>query len=1066
MAAVRAAAYASLVPTCSNCGRENPDDASFCMACATPLTPAMYAREVRKTVTALFCDLVGSTALAERNDPEVLKPILRGYFEEMRAAVERHGGLVEKFIGDAVVAVFGIPQAHEDDALRAVRAAVEMRERLASLGAGAPVELMCRIGLTTGEVLVGREDQPPIGDTMNTAARLESAAEPGEILIGETTYRLVQDAVVAEPVEPLALKGKSEAVPVFRLLQVASLSPMRTRHLDAPMVGRTRERVLLEQAFERAVSDRDCQLFTVLGAAGAGKSRLVEEFLAGLDGSLVLRGRCLPYGDGITYFPVIGAMKEALGIADFDDETSVYERIHAAVAGQDHADVIAANLAKLLGAGEGGAPEETFWAIRRFLEVRGDNQPVVVVFDDIHWGEATFLDLVEHIADWSRDAAIVLLCMARPDLLDVRPGWAGGKTNAATISLAPLSETECAELIDHLLGSSELPEGIRSRITGVAEGNPLFVEEMLRMLIDDRLLSRDGERWISVGDIADVSVPPTISALLSARLDRLSEPERTVIEAAAVCGKEFHHSALLELSSLGRQDLDGHLRSLVRRELVTPERSLLAGEDAFRFRHLLIRDAAYDTIPKRERAQLHEAFAAWLERVAGERVAEQEEILGYHLERAYRLRMELDPDDDRGLELARAAATHLAAGGRRSYARGDTEGAITLFSRAVDLLPVTDPERVRYGIELGNSLAWGGREVNAIEVLAEADRAAAATGDLGLAMHASLALTDIGSWRDFAAWVRWKPEAERAIEVFEPAGDDAGLARAWFLLAWDHNVRFHFADRDRAVLRALAHAEMAGDRRLRTELLIMWCGSPVWGPTSVTEGLARCEEVLVRGAGSREIEAEVARTRAALEAMRGNIAKARDLYSHGKAVIDELGRPVMSGFAVQEGWYIEMLARDFHRAEDLTRSEYGRLVEADSLPLQDITRDLLALSLCAQGRFEEADVLARETEEIVFEIGDVVAENVWRRVRARSFSARGDHREAVRLAREADALFKGTDALNDHGECLLDLADVLRAAGDHDEAGEAARAALNLYEQKENVVESARAKAFLAELTG
>jgi class 3 adenylate cyclase/tetratricopeptide (TPR) repeat protein len=1063
VAAVRAAAYASHVLACPNCGRENPDDASFCMACATPLTPATPAREVRKTVTALFCDLVGSTALAERHDPEVLKPILRSYFEEMRATVERHGGFVEKFIGDAVVAVFGIPQVHEDDALRAVRAAVEMRERLASLGADAPVELGCRIGLTTGEVLVGKEDQPPIGDTMNTAARLQSVAEPGEILIGETTYRLVQDAVVAEPVEPLALKGKSEAVPAFRLLQVASLSPMRTRHLDAPMVGRTRERVLLEQAFERAASDRDCQLFTVLGAAGAGKSRLVEEFLSGLDEGLVLRGRCLPYGDGITYFPVVGAMKEALGIADFDDESSVRERIHAAVAGQDHADVIAANLAKLLGAGEGGAPEETFWAIRRFLEVRGEDQPVVVVFDDIHWGESTFLDLVEHIADWSRDAAILLLCMARPDLLDVREGWAGGKTNATTISLAPLSETECAELIDHLLGSSDLPVDVRARITGVAEGNPLFVEEMLRMLIDDGLLARDGGGWTPAQDIADVSVPPTISALLSARLDRLSEPERALIEAAAVCGKEFHRGALLELSSHGRGDVDVHLRSLVRRELVTPERSLLPGEDAYRFRHLLIRDAAYDAIPKRERADLHQAFAGWLERVAGERLAEQEEILGYHLEQAYRLRVELGSKDDREPELATTAAAHLAAAGSRSYARGDTVGAIALFSRAVDLLPVTDPERVRYGIELGISLAWGGREVRAIEVLAEADEAAAAIGDLGLAMHASLALTDIRSWRQPRAWLELKPVSERAIEVFELVADDVGLAHACYLLAWDHNIRFHFAEKDRAVLRGLAHAETAGDRRLRAQLLSMWCGS-TWGPTSVTEGLARCEEVLVRGAGSREIEADVARTRAAFEAMRGDIAKAREQYSQGKAVIDELGRPLMSAFAMQEGWYIEMLARDFRRAEDLTRSEYGRLVEADSLALQGITRDLLALSLCAQGRFEEADVLAREAEREASGVGDVVVENVWRRVRARSFSARGDHREAVRLAREADALFEGTDALIDHGECLLDLAEVLRAAGDHDEAVEAARGALALYEQKENVVEAGRAKHFLAEL--
>jgi class 3 adenylate cyclase len=531
---------------CRNCERENPDEAAFCMACATRLEPAAPTREVRKTVTALFCDLVGSTTLAEQHDPEVLKPLLQRYFEEMRTAIERHGGTVEKFIGDAIVAVFGMPRVHEDDALRAVRAAVEMRERFASPADG-PVGLAGRIGITTGEVLVAGPEQPLIGDTMNTAARLQAAAEPGEILIGEPTYRLVQDAVVAETVEPLTLKGKADPVPAYRLVQVASLSPMRTRRLDAPMVGRAREGALLEQAFERTVSDRACQLFTVLGAAGAGKSRLVEEFLSSLDGADVMRGRCLPYGEGITYFPVAEAMKEALGLADFDDESSVREAIHAAVAGEDHADAITANLAKLLGAGEGGAAEETFWAIRRFLEVWGRARPVVVVFGDIHWGESTFLDLVEHVADWSRDASILLLCMARPDLLDVRPTWAGGKTNATTISLAPLSDRECVELIDHLLGSSGLPEDVRDRITAVAEGNPLFVEEMLRMMIDDGLLARDGDRWVAAEALEEVTVPPTISALLSTRLDRLLDDERALLERAAICGKEFHRGAVVEM---------------------------------------------------------------------------------------------------------------------------------------------------------------------------------------------------------------------------------------------------------------------------------------------------------------------------------------------------------------------------------------------------------------------------------------------------------------------------------------------------------------------------------------
>jgi len=1049
---------------CPSCRRENPEEAAFCMACATSLAPAAPAREERKTVTVLFCDLVGSTTLAERHDPEVLRPLLQRYFEEMRSAVERHGGRVEKFIGDAVVAVFGMPQVHEDDALRAVRAATEMRERLASFADGSAVELVCRIGLTTGEVLVGGEDQPPVGDTMNTAARLQSVAEPGEILIGEPTYRLVQDAVVAEPVEPLELKGKTEPVPAYRLQQVASLSPMRTRRLDAPMVGRARERALLQQAFERTVSDRACQLFTVLGAAGAGKSRLVEEFLAPLDHADVMRGRCLPYGDGITYFPVAEAMKETLGLADFDDGSAVRDKIHAAVAEEEHAEEITVNLAKLLGAGEGGAPEETFWAIRRFLEARGRERAAVVVFDDIHWGESTFLDLVEHVADWSRDATILLLCMARPDLLDERPAWAGGKTNATTISLAPLTELECAVLIDHLLGSSGLPVEVRDRITTVSEGNPLFVEEMLRMLIDDELLARDGDRWVPAGPLEDVSVPPTISALLSARLDRLSEPERAVLERAAICGKGFHRGAVVELlPDAARHDADVHLRSLVRKELVGPERSLLPGEDAYRFRHLLIRDAAYDAIPKHERADLHEAFAGWLERVAGDRVAEQEEILGYHLEQAYRLRVELGHVGDADRVIALRASERLGSAGRRSYARGDTAAAVNLLSRAVDLAPPEGVDRVRLGLELGRSLAWAGQEVKALEVLEEVDRAAGAIRDRALQMHAALALVEFRAWRDPLTWVEWRPTAERAIEVFEQAGDEAGLARAWSVLAWFQVMSNRFAEADLAAESGLVHARAARDRSLELELL-GHLANVVWGSVTVTEGLARCEGLHVQAGGNRSLDGMLMAHRASLIAMRGDFDEARRMYAEGKAITDELGRPTESAFAVQEGWYIEMLAREFQRAESLTRADYERLQAADSRALLDITRDMMALAICAQGRFEEAEELSRETERQPLTPDDVTGQNMWRRVRARALSARGEHEEAVRLAREAEALFEGTDALVDHGEALLDLAGVLRAAGQVEEAATAAREALVLYERKENVVEAARAKEFLEEL--
>jgi len=506
VAAVRAAAYASNVLACPNCGRENPDDASFCMACATPLTRATPAREIRKTVTIVFCDVTGSTALGERLDPESLRDVQSRYFDAMRAAIERHGGTVEKYIGDAVMAVFGIPQLHEDDALRAARAAADMREGLAALNKelerdrGVTIEV--RIGVNTGEVVAGASATDPAivtGDAVNVAARLEQRAAPGDVLIGEATYRLVREAVEAEPVQPLDLKGKAEPVGAWRLVGVREVVSGIPRHLDSPMVGRERQLGQLRQAFEAAEGDQACQLFTILGPAGVGKSRLVQEFVSGLgERAAVLQGRCLPYGEGITYFPVVETVKQAAGLADFDLPDVVEAKVCSVLQGDEHQQLVCRRVSQLMGAADAAAGEDTFWAIRRFFEASARERPLVLVFDDIHWGEATFLDLVEHIADWSRGSPILLLCMARPDLLDLRPGWAGGKLNAATVSLEPLSEDQSATLIANLLGSSELPSQVASRIVETAEGNPLFVEETLAMLVDDGLVAREDGRWVAV----------------------------------------------------------------------------------------------------------------------------------------------------------------------------------------------------------------------------------------------------------------------------------------------------------------------------------------------------------------------------------------------------------------------------------------------------------------------------------------------------------------------------------------------------------------------------------------
>src|SRR5580765_1634927 len=644
---------------CNRCGTSNPEHAKFCLECAAPLVVESVASEVRKTVTIVFCDITGSTSLGESVDPESLRGLLASYFERMKAIVERHGGPVEKFIGDAVMAVFGVPVLHEDDALRALRAAAEMRDALPSLG------VQARIGVNTGEVVAGTGERLVTGDAVNVAARLEQAAPPNEVYVGAQTVQLAHAAVDVEPVEPLALKGKSEPVEAFRLVAVRGLEETR-RVFDAPFVGREREQRLLREAFDGAAADRACQLFTLLGVAGVGKSRLVAEFLRGVDATLV-RGRCLSYGEGITYWPVVEAVKQLR-----PNERELDPRV-------------AGPLAVLLG-GEGVASrEEIAFAVRRLFEEAARERPLVVVWDDLHWAEDAFLDLVEHVADWSRDAPILLLCMARPELLDRRPGWAGGKLHAATVLLEPLGRDASDRLLGELAGDVEA--GLRERILAAAEGNPLFVEEMVAM--------------VAASPGAEVTVPPSIHALLSARLDQLPRAERAALERGAVEGQVFHRSAVQALAPDDPQ-VSARLLGLVRKELVRPERAVLPDDDAFRFRHILIRDAAYDSLPKATRAELHERFARWVDE-RGTDLVELDEIVGHHLEQACRYREELRLDGERTHELAVQASGRLAAGGRGARARDDARSAAVLLARACRLRSDRDECRAGLLVELADA---------------------------------------------------------------------------------------------------------------------------------------------------------------------------------------------------------------------------------------------------------------------------------------------------------------------------------------------------------------------------
>src|SRR5438093_1343520 len=619
------------MPLCANCGQDNPEGARFCSACGRPLEAAAPPREVRKVVTIVFSDVTGSTSLGERLDPESMRRVMARYFEEMKAALESHGGTVEKFIGDAVMAVFGIPVLHEDDALRAVRAALEMRERLDRLNEDLErdrgLSILTRTGINTGEVVAGdpASGQTLVtGDPVNVAARLEQAAQPGEILIGEGTHRLLRDAVDAERIAPLSLKGKGEPVAAFRLHQVRPGAEAVRRRIDSPMVGRDRQLSLLNQTFDAAAMDRACHLFTVIGSPGVGKSRLVQEFVAAIsERATVLRGRCLPYGEGITYWPVAEMVKQAAVVTDDDAPDAASAKVAALLPGEEGG-LVTERLIQAMGFTEAAAPaEELAWAFRKLLETLARIRPVVPVFDDIHWAEPTLLDLIDHVTDWSRDAPILLVSIARQELLDLRQGWGGGKRNATTIQLEPLTE-------------------------------------------------------------------------------RATEPLRP--------------------------EVGSHLMTLVRKEFIRPDHSDFARESAFRFRHILIRDAAYNGMPKETRARMHEAFSTWLERAAGERVAEYEEVLGYHLEQAYRYRVELGTVDDEARAMADRAARHLAVAGRRALNRSDFTAAVGLLGRSSELLPPDDPLGLELRVDLGQAFLDLGDFAKADPVLDVVTERAGAAG--------------------------------------------------------------------------------------------------------------------------------------------------------------------------------------------------------------------------------------------------------------------------------------------------------------------------------------------------
>jgi class 3 adenylate cyclase/tetratricopeptide (TPR) repeat protein len=977
------------------------------MSCAAPLA-VEQAREQRKVVTVLFCDLVGSTALGESTDPEALRARMRRYFEDLRVILERHGGTVEKFVGDAVMAVFGIPVSHEDDALRAVRAASEMRLAIAEHG------LEARIGVNTGEVVVGGEGETLVtGDAVNVAARLEQAAASGEALIGAETRMLVRDAIVAEEVEPLVLKGKSEPVAAFRLLEVIGDAAALARHLETPLVGRERERQRLWRDYEDAVADRTCRLFTLLGPAGIGKSRLVADFLERVgDSADVLRGRCLHYGEGITYWPLVEILI-AIGVEP---------------------DLVI-----------GTSPPETQLAFRRLLESRAAERAQVVVIDDLQWAEPVFVDLVEHIADLSRDAPIVLLCVARTELLDLRPGWGGGKLNSTSLLLEPLGEDECSVLMGRLIGDAELDDGLRERITSTSGGNPLYVEEMLAMVREH-------------GGVGEIAVPPTIHALLQARIDSLDGDVRVVMERGSVEGEVFHRGAVAELSpDPVRGDVASHLATLVRKELIRSTSSTFPEDEGFRFRHLLIRDAAYESLPKASRAELHERFADWLEQ---HDLVEADEIVGYHLEQAHRYRSELDPADPALAALAGRASQRLGAAGSGALDRGDFGAGRTLIRRAVAMLPHGDPRRYALAPDLAFALWESGDSEEAAAVLEGAhnapDRVVAAIAAI---VGCTIDLTSIGS---LSAEER-RARLETAREILDAADNDLGLGLYWWGVAAEHWVSLRAAETVAACERGIYHFRRAG-AVARTEDLIGWIPSGyTLGPTPVAEALGRIDALYQGGSGSilREAAAAAARTR--LLAMQGDIAGAREFQRVAQETLRTAGMAVTAAAQTMYSAWIEERAGDVAAQEQALRGGLAELEALGERPFAATIAVYIAGCLYQQGRFDEVRELCavvREKSPPDDLVNFVHADALEGCLLAHD----GRLDEALPLVRRALERAETTDFFDVRYEIRLFVAEVLALSGQTVDAAKQVEEALEILVAKGDVTGEARARERIAQL--
>ena len=796
------------------------------------------------------------------------------------------------------------------------------------------------------------------------------------------------------------------------------------------LVGREKELATLRRELDVAVEERRCRLVTVLGEPGMGKSRLAAELLGSRGPSVrLLRGRCLSYGEGITYWALGEIVREAASVEKDDPAATARTKLEALLAETEDADAATGLLVQAIGLeGGSGATGEIAWAARRLVEAVAREQPAVVAIEDLHWAEPALLDLVEQLPALAR-GPILVLCLARPELLEDRPEWPGTR-----LRLEPLVEADALRLIE----GAGLDAEAQARVLEAAAGVPLFVEELLALLVEEGL-SLDG-----------FTIPPTIDALLAERLDRLESRQRRLLEDGAVEGQLFHVGALLALAAEAAEQAAPVLEQLTRRDLVHPASPSFSDELAYRFRHILIRDAAYRALPKKARAELHETYAGWLEDKAGGRATEFEEILGYHFEQAYRYRAELGLGAD-GLGVR--AGRLLASAGRRALGRSDMAAAEGLLSRAAELLPEDDPERIERLLGLGVALRERGEFDRSGQVNAEAIERAEAGGLDGIAARGRLNGAFLRLFTDPAGTDELVATAREALPVFERLGDDTGLAQALWLIALSDWNRCRVGKAEELLDRALVHAERADDRHWRDQIVTMRALSTLSGPAPAEDALRRCAELLAHTHGARGTEALLTAYSAVLEAMRGSFDAGRAKAARGSSILEDLGRRVTAAGASYFAARVELLADEPARAEEIARAALETLDALGETVNSAVLATLLAEALCRQGRFDEAEA-ATETSERTAWPDDLHAQVGWRAARAEACAGRGEPERGEKLAREAIELLEGADDLDLRGDAFVALGTTLSGPERHAASGEA----VALYEAKGNLASAERAR--------